>query len=416
MVSTNIVYYCGRQAIERLIDYCEQANFRRFNLICDTRTAKILGERVENLFKQQGWSVRRIELQGEEVLADETYLSQALAQSELPPSTYLAVGSGTITDITRWVSYQKGAPFISIPTAPSVDGFASVVAPVVFNGFKDTFPAQAPIAIFADIETLCRAPKAMIAAGFGDMLGKYTSLADWKLDHLIWGEDYRPEIAARIAVALQTCVNNLGGIRQFTPEGIAGLMNGLVESGLCMLENGNSRPASGAEHHLSHFWEMKLLSTGRPAVLHGVKVGVGCVLVAGLWEQVKTLKSEDVKRRLSDARLPDYTLERNLIDTIYRPNTERILKGQSRFLSLDEKGFANLKQSISDQWEAILEIAAGVPPASRIVDLLSQLDAPTHATEITLDTQEQIEALRYAHYLRDQFTISKLGRILGLWE
>ena len=68
-------------------------------------------------------------------------------------------------------------------------------------------------------------------------------------------------------------------IGQASPSGIEKLMDSLVDSGMCMLDFGNSRPASGAEHYMSHFLEMKLLREGRPAVLHGAKVGL--VLGAG---------------------------------------------------------------------------------------------------------------------------------------
>lgn len=40
----------------------------------------------------------------------------------------LAVGTGTIHDISRYMAFQYKIPFISVPTAASVDGFTSTVA------------------------------------------------------------------------------------------------------------------------------------------------------------------------------------------------------------------------------------------------------------------------------------------------
>jgi glycerol dehydrogenase-like iron-containing ADH family enzyme len=45
-----------------------------------------------------------------------------------------------------------------------------VVAPIEVDGFKDTYTTLPTLAIFADLKTLCSVTKAMIAAGFGDML------------------------------------------------------------------------------------------------------------------------------------------------------------------------------------------------------------------------------------------------------
>jgi glycerol-1-phosphate dehydrogenase [NAD(P)+] len=255
----------------------------------------------------------------------------------------------------------------------------------------------------------------MIAAGFGDLLGKYTALADWQLDHLLWGEPYRPEIAARTERALLAGVAEVDGLSKAGPEAVRRLMEGLVESGLCMLANGNSRPASGSEHHLSHYWEMKLLRLGRPAVLHGAKVGIGTVLVAGRYEQVRRLTRDQVERRLQASRLPDRQAEVASIEAAYGPVAPGIIAEQGRILDLTPEAYEGLKEKILLDWDAIQAIAASVPSVTEVKELLGRLDAPAHLTAIGMDPGDKEEALQYAHYLRDQFTVTKLGRVLNLW-
>lgn len=416
MTEASVHYVCNEQAIGQFIQYCREAGRRSFNLVCDSNTWPILGQRVESDLHHQGWSVRTILLEGSEVIAGGRYLEQVFDQADPLASVYLAVGSGTINDITRFCSFNRNKPFISLPTAPSVDGFASVVAPIVVNGFKDTYSTQPPLAIFADIKTLCSAPKSMIAAGFGDILGKYTALADWQLGRLLWDEPYRPEIAERMASALIGCVKSVESIRQANPQGVAKLMFGLVESGICMLLNGNSRPASGAEHHLAHYWEMKLLRQGRPAILHGAKVGVGTVLIARRWEQIRELSKGDLEYRLNNGTLPDVQNELNKIKSVYGPISTQVIQEQDSFLNITRAGFATLKQKISRGWGEIQQIVSTVPSSGEITRLLEQVFAPTDVTMLGLNQQDENEALSYAHYLRSQLTVSKLGRILALWE
>ena len=81
-------------------------------------------------------------------------------------------------------------------------------------------------------------------------------------------------------------------------------MEGLIESGYCMLDFGSSRNASGTEHHYSHYWEMQLLQEGRPPILHGAKVGVATILVAQMYDQIKRLSREQVADLLEDSELP----------------------------------------------------------------------------------------------------------------
>ena len=408
-------YYCGDQAVDHLIRFAAQGKHQRFMLVCDRNTYPLLGEQVQKALLEQGWEVNSVILEGEEVIADEEYMIQVLFRADSQARLYIAVGSGTITDITRFCSHRTGNPFVSLPTAPSVDGFASVIAPVVIRRYKDTAYAQAPAAIFGDIDTLCAAPPPMIAAGFGDMLGKYTALADWQISHLLTGEAYNPEIAERMRGALNTCVENIQGIREVSPQGISKLLDGLVESGICMQLNGNSLPASGAEHHLAHYWDMKLLRQGRPAILHGAKVGVGTVLIARRYEQLRLLSQAEVDQRLQQVDLPAWETDQAEIQRGYGDIAARIADEQRRYRELVLADFSALKSKISQHWEEICQIAGSVPPAQRVVDLLEEVGAPWTVGDIGLLPEDEADTLRYANYLRNQFTSTRLGNILGLW-
>jgi len=182
-----------------------------------------------------------------------------------------------------------------------------------------------------------------------------------------------------------------------------------------MLLNGNTRPASGAEHHLSHYWEMKLLRQGRPAVLHGAKVGIGTILIAERYDRIRELSLDQVEMRLSQATLPDWEEERREIEFAYGPVSERIEKEQRSYLEKLASDFPLFQERVIGSWSEILEAAALVPTARQVRELLDQVSAPTDVTMLGMDPGEEAEALRYAHYMRRQYTIPKLGRLLNLW-
>ena len=337
-----------------------------------------------------------------------------MVTTDREPRTYVAVGSGTITDITRFVSWRTGNPFVAMPTAPSVDGFASLGAPLILGGVKTTILTQPPKAIFADLDTLVTAPRAMIAAGFGDMLGKYTSVADWRLGHLLWDEPYDESIAQRTLAAAQRCADQAGAIGEGSRVGILALMEGLIESGYTMLDFGSSRNASGTEHHYSHYWEMQLLQEGRPAILHGAKVGVATVLVARLYDQIKKLTREEVADLLEDSYLPSKEAEIARIQAAYGRMAPSIVADQLPFLNLTEEKYSALKARILAHWTEILAIAAQVPSGQEISRNLQEVGGPTRVSELGLTAEEQAKAEQYGHYLRQRFTIRKLVRVLGL--
>lgn len=276
-----------RGVIRKVAPYLLEQGYRQILLVADDHTYAAAGEQLMGVLEAAGVKTRVVLIQPDaqgDVVADEIELVQLLLEIR-PDETdaLLAVGSGTIHDIVRFAAHKTGKPFVSVPTAPSVDGFTSAGAPLIVRGVKKTVPAVPPVAIFADLDILMAAPQRLVAAGFGDMLGKYTSLFDWKFSHLTAGEPYDEQAAAITERALRSCVSHAEAIGARTEEGIRALMTALIESGIAMLLFGQSHPASGAEHHLSHYWEMEYLRQGRRALLHGAKVGVACAEIARVY-------------------------------------------------------------------------------------------------------------------------------------
>lgn len=254
-------------------------------LVADNYTYEAAGRQVEQLLDQAGLAYHKRVFQTETPLVPNEYaLGSVLAAMTSQDDMLLAVGSGTLNDVTKYVSARTGVPYVIAATAPSMDGYASTVAPTILDGFKTTLPAVYPAAIVADVDILKDAPMPMLTAGFGDIIGKFTSLADWRLSHQLNGEYYCPEVAGVIEAAVETCAANAQALAQREPQAIQAVTEALILSGLAMGMVGVSRPASGAEHQMAHYWEMDALRRGEEHPLHGNAVGVGTVLAASLYE------------------------------------------------------------------------------------------------------------------------------------
>ena len=254
-------------------------------LVADNYTYEAAGRQVEQLLDQAGLAYHKRVFQTETPLVPNEYaLGSVLAAMTSQDDMLLAVGSGTLNDVTKYVSARTGVPYVIAATAPSMDGYASTVAPTILDGFKTTLPAVYPAAIVADVVILKDAPMPMLTAGFGDIIGKFTSLADWRLSHQLNGEYYCPEVAGVIEAAVETCAANAQALAQREPQAIQAVTEALILSGLAMGMVGVSRPASGAEHQMAHYWEMDALRRGEEHPLHGNAVGVGTVLAASLYE------------------------------------------------------------------------------------------------------------------------------------
>ena len=93
-------------------------------------------------------------------------------------------------------------------------------------------------------------------------------LADWRIANLVTGEYICDKICEIEYKAIREVVKRLDDIREQDAEACERLMYALLLSGLAMQMAGNSRPASSAEHHLSHLWEMEVINPHTEA-LHG---------------------------------------------------------------------------------------------------------------------------------------------------
>jgi len=410
----DLLFYIGHETIPELISYLKEKNAFQIVLVSDENEYKALGSRVEKALSEAAFNVKNIVLRGEEIGANENYIVQVLLPADESEQLFIAVGSGTVTDIVRFVSYRAKSHFISLPTAPSVDGFASNGSSMTIMGFKQTIISRPPLAIFADLDTLCNAPKPLIAAGFGDMFGKFTALADWKLANIINGDPYDAAIAERSRIARDKVVAQTKTLSEDWVFSVKSVMEALYEEGLCMLEFGNSRPASGAEHQFSHYWEMSLLREGRPAVFHGAKVGLASIWIAKYYEMIRKMSKEEAVNRLENTLKHDPDLEIQKISRGYGKDiTPYIVNIQESHLSMTLEKYEILKKKIIDKWDEIQEIALEVPSSDKMSSLLQIVGGATEPSDIGLTKEDIGNAIEYAQYARKAFTVLNVCQVLG---
>ena len=389
IVTKNITI--GPNIAEQLWDFQKNqfGNIANGCVICDQNTYQVLHDDLRHYINAVILEIRSHH-------ADE-YMVE-MCDDNLKNKNYdyfIACGSGTIHDLTRIAAYNRNVPFISYPTAPSVDGFVSTLAPITTkDGMKDTIYAGAPIALFADTDVLANAPPRLAAAGAGDILGKYIALADWRLSNLLTGE----YICGPIVETVYRAANNIkDSLVEFGKDKggesykklCAELLEALIISGLCMQYTGNSRPASGAEHHVAHFFEMGILIPVN--YLHGENVGIGSVLCAELYH--KFAKSGDIKFT------ENYDIDENLIKKYYNNIYADIIK---------ENAPNSIKQVTPeifyDNLGEIKKIIKTIPSKEELIDLLNIIGGVTD-----IDCDKPL-ALKLAPYIRDRFTLLKLMR------
>ena len=325
-----------------------------------------------------------------------------LLLKQLPNNTkvLIAVGSGTIHDIVRYCAYQKGIDFVSCPTAASVDGFCSSVAAMTWQGCKKTLTAVAPRIVVADIDVIKNAPIRLAKSGFGDMVGKYVALTDWKISNIIKNEFYCERIAQMTLEATEAVVESANGILKGNESSFVNLMYGLLLSGLAMQMIGNSRPASGAEHHISHIIEMEPIGLDvHSDALHGEKVGVGTLLAALEYHKLK------------NSRLKWGSFEE------YDDSYVRKMFGDRLSESIIEENRNNCISMISssimeEKWVEICSIIDDIPTYDELIKHYRLLGAKASLEDIGVPEEGLKLLLEYSPLVRNRLTLMRLRRLI----
>lgn len=333
---------------------------KRIAVMYDVNTKLYAFQVIEEL-KENETKVVDIYYVDEELVPSEDKCEYAYSMAK-GTDYVLAVGSGTLNDMAKSISTRLGIPCGVLATAASMDGYCSKGSALMRSGFKVTDEVHAPEDILIDLEIVCNAPHLMTAAGFGDIIGKFTSLADWKLSNIINGEPINQEAFALIEKARVEVVEAFNGLTKYEEEAVAKLMNALIVAGTSMAICGNSRPASGSEHHQSHFLEMDFVRRGEKIPMHGIKVAIGTLVSITLYNYLK--------------------------------NNEVKFKGAEEVYKLAEK----------------------LPTVESLQLMMEKMGCPTRFSQLGVRRETMEEMLEKSHTVRDRYTILTLIHDLGLTE
>ena len=255
-------------------------------IVADPQTFAAAGRDVHESFRLANRARDEPFLFGPDVYAGDASVEQlqaALASAEAIP---VAVGAGTINDLTKLVAHRLNRPYMVVATAASMDGYTAYGASITHQGSKQTFDCPAPRAVLADLEVIARAPRELNAAGYADLLAKGVAGADWIVADALGLESIDPPVWDTVQGLLRFWVGAPRGIARGEPEGLRRLVHGLLLCGFAMQAAQTSRPASGAEHQFSHLWDMQHHTHDGRAPSHGFKVGIGTLASLALYGEL----------------------------------------------------------------------------------------------------------------------------------
>ena len=226
-------------------------------------------------------------------------------------------------------TYQRGAPFIQVPTTllsqvdSSVGGKTAINHPLGKNMIGAFYQ---PKAVLADLSTLQTLPQRELSAGMAEVI-KYGALGD--IEFFEWLEqnmtDLMMQDQEKLAQAVYHCCKMKAEIvaQDETEQGIRAWLN--------------------LGHTFGHAIEAEM---GYGVWLHGEAVAAGCVLAGRLSEKLGKIHEMDTHRiaaLLEAAKLPSAPPKFEFEKWIeHMSHDKKVSGGVMRFIGLDRLGKANI--------------------------------------------------------------------------
>lgn len=383
--------YIENGAISRLKELCRQKE--NILIVADENTYAAAGEKVENVLFDK--YVRKVIFSGKTVLIPNETAIEKVKENLRDTDLILGIGSGVIQDLCKYVSFFSHIPYMIVATAPSMDGYASDGAAMILNGMKETVKAGLPRAIIADTEVLKDAPMEMIKAGYGDIIGKFSALCDWKLSREINGEYFCQYIYDTTYKMIETTLKTAKGLLIRDEKSIKALMEALTVVGIMMSFAGSSRPASGSEHHLSHFFEIMGIVNSEPYLAHGTDVAYSTVITAKIRENL--LQTSFPEKR--------FMLDRD----IYTKKMKEVYKSVADgCIALQDKvgNYSNDRTEIyKSKEQTIKKILGEMPTSAEIEEMLHRVELDMSEFYNIYSNEKINDAIMYAKDLKDRYTV-----------
>ncbi len=394
-------------AFRTLAEFCAAiAGGHKVTVVADARTWVVAGQDLSRALTAAGFQVLQLmvpdPIPGKSPVCDDR--TRASLEPVVPEcDMFAAVGSGVVSDLTKWLAADHGKPYVALATAASMNGFASAnVAPTI-KGVKSLVHGTGPAAVVSSLRILAEAPGRMTEAGLGDVVAKGVSALDWRLNHLLFGEFYCQYCVDLIRDIEPRYFQDPEGVAARAPGALSALFEALILTGIAMTVAGTSSPASGGEHLISHTLDMMSTLDGVPHDLHGRQVGVGTVLAAALYDEILAMETPRFRVLEEDTDSAFWGRLTGSVEEKHRLKREKAAAAVA-VLKADPGLWDRLREELDREARG-----AGV-----FKECLRRAGAAHRVGDLGMDRERFLDALLHAHQMRERYSVLDLARAVGI--
>jgi glycerol-1-phosphate dehydrogenase [NAD(P)+] len=379
---------------------------KRIAVVSDVNTHEAMGKRVAGELKVLG-TVDEVVLPGN-THCDEPAIARVRELTRHADGV-VVVGSGSLSDICKFVTFKDGRKYACFGTASSMNGYAASTASVTLNnGYKTSLPAHAPRGIFIDLKVCADAPIRLSAAGLGDSLCRPTAQIDWWASHRLFDTFYSATPYKLMADDEPKMIAAAGDLANHGVAANGHLQRVLTLCGFGVCFTGVSHHGSMGEHQVSHWIDM-FADKEHPGTTHGQQVGVASLAIARLQNEILKMDKPPKIRAT-------HIVETEFIDR-YGEDIGAMCYGEAKKKSFDRLDAAAFNDKLERLWPELRhELQAFMLDPATMESTLKAAGGATTATELGLSVKLWRQSVKHARDVRNRWSFLDLADDAGLLD
>ena len=389
-------------------------------VVADTNTWKVAGAKVHEVLGNAGLNgAEPFVFDDPDLFAEWGFVQQLKSYMSQYDVIGVAVGSGVINDLTKYVSHELKRPYMIVGTAASMDGYTAYGASISIDGNKQTLDCPAPKGMILDPVVSAEAPKELVASGYADLIAKIPAGADWMIAEALGVEPIDPFTWDLVQKKLRASLSDPDGARAGNVEATEALAEGLIMSGFAMQALQTSRPASGTEHQYSHFWDMDGLSQNGKHVSHGFKVGIGTLVSTADLEFLIDYPVDTIDIDKAVAAWPTWEQMEQEIHRLFEGKPGHLARAlkETKGKYVDADTLRKELETFVAVWpELRKKISEQIYTFGTVHDYLSRVGAPCEPEQIGISRERLRDTFRRIPFMRSRFTNADIIYRLGIQD
>lgn len=376
-------------------------------IIADVNTWKVAGETVQNALDAAGIPTEKAHVFDDpELYAEWKYVEQLKEVLGATDAIAIAVGSGVLNDLTKYVSHVVGKQYMCVGTAASMDGYTAFGSSITKDGNKQTFSCPAPYGFVMDPIIAAEAPKELAASGYADLIAKIPAGADWMFSDVMGSEPIDQFSWDLVQNGLRESLSAPAAVLEGDVKMTELLAEGLLMSGFAMQAHQSSRPASGTEHQFSHCWDMEDLCYEGKHVSHGFKVGIGTLVSTAC---IEFLLKQDIENLDVDKCVDawkSWEEQEKEINEVFEGMPGHLARGlqESKDKYVDKEGLRAQLEALKKAWpEFKIQIQEQIIPFNEVHENLKLVGAPYEPEHIGVTRERLRKTFSFIPYMRSRF-------------